>query len=82
MIDMISLHPQELGATTVQQNCTKKGLQVSVDHYCAERARFRGAALAASRCPPGGSFSFWLKICLMDTRKGVFRSFAFALMSL
>ena len=55
MIDIISLHPQELGATTVRQKCTKNGLQVSVDHCCAERARFRGAALAASRRPPGGS---------------------------
>ena len=45
----------KFGATTVRQNCTKNGLQVSVDHCCAERARFRGAALAASRCPPGGS---------------------------
>ena len=45
----------KFGATTVRQNRTKNGLQVSVDHYCAERARFRGAALAASRRPPGGS---------------------------
>ena len=39
MIDMISLHPQELGATTVRQNCIKNGLQIPVDHCYAERAR-------------------------------------------
>ena len=38
MIDMISLHPQELGATTVRQNCIKNGLQIPVDHCYAERA--------------------------------------------
>ena len=41
MIDTFSLLPQVFGATTVRQNCTKNGLQISVDHYRAERARFR-----------------------------------------
>ena len=38
MIDTFSLLPQVFGATTARQKCTKNGLQVSVDHCCAERA--------------------------------------------
>ena len=50
----IFLHLQRLGATTVRQNCTKNGLQVSVDHCCAERARFRRPGAVAISVPSRG----------------------------
>ena len=46
------------GATTMQQNCTKNGLQVSVDHFSAERARFELAI------PFGGTHAF--QACLFS----------------
>ena len=36
----IFLHLQRFGATTVQQNCTKKGSQIPESHFRAERTRF------------------------------------------